>query len=115
MLHTCKFCGSQYCPRAQVKNPRACSNPACQAARQRANELEWHEKNRDRYGKEYYRRWRKNTHKRRLELQKKLSDAIKIGLTFNEGQSFDCQPWNDLVFGFFDSLSMRQINKFCTS
>lgn len=115
MLHTCEFCGSQYCPRAQVKNPRACSKPECQAARQRANELEWHRKNPDRYGKEYYKRWRKNAHKRRLDLQKSLTKALKVGLSLNGSLDHELQAMTGLVSDFLDSLGIRQINKFCTA
>ena len=115
MLHTCEFCGKRYHPRAQVKNPRACSNLKCQAARQRANEREWHRKNAFRFDGEYFQAWRKSCHKRRSELGERMVEALKAGVTFRQDLGLDLETTLKLLVEFLSNLGMGSVNKLCNA
>jgi len=43
----CEFCSLEFCPRPQVKHPRACSAITCQKQRQRSNENNWRDRQTD--------------------------------------------------------------------
>jgi hypothetical protein len=113
MLYSCEFCHDRYFARPQVKNPRACGKPSCQAARQRANEREWREKNISRYSADYFRKWRKNAHKRRRWLIERISEALKVGLTFGNEHDLDLGFIVAVFHDFLNRLGMRSVNKFC--
>jgi len=112
---TCEFCGKSFCPRAQVKNPRACSRKGCQRERQRRNELEWRRKNSDRYGPEYFKKWRKSAHKRKMKIKVVLVKSLEIGCRFMEDGRFSLADLNALVTDFLNTLGVRDINKFCNT
>jgi hypothetical protein len=115
MLYTCQFCNDRYFARPQVKNPRACGKAACQAARQKANEREWREKNASRYDAHYYRKWRKDAYRRRLRLRDRISQALKIGLAFRNDPALDFDLLMIVFHDFLQALGMRTVNKFCNA
>lgn len=110
-VHLCDFCSASFHPRAQVKNPRACSQAECQRKRQRSNELAWREKNSSVADPQYH-RIRK---KARLKLLRQISEGI--GRCLDKGATFlglpillDCV--GEFFFQFLVSLGIRRVNKF---
>ena len=71
---TCEFCNTEFEPRPQVKNPRACSN--CQNARQRANEKEWRNRHLGLYDGKYHQVKRES---RNAAIKTKVKDPQFIG------------------------------------
>jgi hypothetical protein len=108
---TCEFCNTEFEPRPQVKNPRACSN--CQKARQRANEKSWRNKHLGLYDGKYHQVKREC---RKAAIKTKVKDLIKcvevggtllgIAITKEIQESF-C----DIFLKFFASLGIRRANK----
>jgi hypothetical protein len=113
-MNTCEFCGSDYSPRRQVKNPRACRKRLCQSRRQTANEREWREKNDKRFGAGYFSCWRKRSFRRRLEVRQSLIEALRIGMSFLGRQIFDIGFLSEFITDFVRSLGMRIVNKLCS-
>ena len=54
-MHQCEFCGASFCPRPQVKKPRACGRLGCQKKRQKSNELDWRNRNLTQSDPQYHR------------------------------------------------------------
>ncbi len=109
----CEFCNTEYRPRPQVKNPRACNNDRCQKLRQAANEREWRKIHDHLDSKEYHQIRRKQ----RLEKINKLNAAIIK--SFSVGVDFLGLPINIDVFSaifrhLFSGLGLRKMNKFWT-
>ena len=113
MLRTCNFCDTEYSPRPQVKSPRACSKMSCQNQRQRSNEREWRQKNGGKYGSEYFRKWRKQSHQRKNRLAVELLESLKVGMTLRGRQEFDFGIFREFIGDFLGSLGMRSANKLC--
>lgn len=110
---TCEFCHTEFVPRPQVKNARACNNDRCQKLRQAANEREWREVHTQLDSKEYHRIRRKQ----RIEKLKKVNSAFKK--SFKIGVDFLGLPINiDAFLAIFESLlspiGIRKINKVWT-
>ena len=101
---TCKFCGTEYSPRPQVKNPKACKKQSCQTLRQRSNEREWRSKNYFRFDGRYYRNWRKSINKRRNEFRNTLIEALSLGLKFREIRDFDIDQISEFFADFCNRL-----------
>lgn len=115
MHNACEFCGNEYSPRPQVKNPRACRKRSCQAERQRGNEREWRELNRDRFGAEYFKEWRKRVHKVKTKFAIDLLESLKVGMKFRGHEEFDSALFGSFLGDFLDHLGMRSVNKLCNS
>ena len=109
---TCEFCNTEFEPRPQVKNPRACSN--CQNARQRANEKEWRNRHLGLYDGKYHQVKRES---RNAAIKTKVKDLIKcvevggtllgIAITKEIQESF-----GDILLKFLFGLGIRRANKF---
>ena len=110
-MTSCEFCRTSYHPRPQVKSPRACPKAACQSQRQRRNEQEWREKNSDRYTAEYFRRWRKQVHRRQRQLLLKLMNCLEIGRQFLALDELNLAGLQALLATLIYGLSAGQINK----
>ena len=109
---TCEFCNTEFTPRPQVKNPRACSN--CQKLRQRSNEKSWRTKHLGIYDSKYHKAKRAV---RQLAIRTKVKDVIRcikvggtlLGLNLSEEIQ---QSMIDLFFKFLSDLGIRHANKF---
>jgi len=110
---TCKFCGTSFSPRQQVKNPSACNLPSCQKARQAKNERDWHRRNHSLYLKnaKYHREQRIERHKIVSVLTDKFLAAILAGFTF-KNISIDQKIFGIFFNDFINHIGLRQINKF---
>jgi len=110
-MSICEFCNTEYQPRPQVKNPRACNKDACQCRRQASNEREWRKSNDHLNSKQYHQIRRKQ----RLEKIRKLNSIIIK--SFSVGIDYLGLPIKiDMFTAFFEylfsSLGIREINKF---
>lgn len=113
-MRTCIFCNTEYLPRAQVKNPKACSNPDCQKKRQGLNEKEWRERNKPLNNKKYHQ-------VRRLQRLHKLSNlaayiarCLKTGMDMiNLGQALpSLHKLTSWIHPFLQEMGIRSANKF---
>ncbi|HLE12044.1 MAG: hypothetical protein A2504_05955 [Bdellovibrionales bacterium RIFOXYD12_FULL_39_22] len=99
---TCEFCNTEFTPRPQVKNPRACNNNPCQRLRQAANEREWRQLNDHLNSKEYH-QIRRN---QRIDKIKKINAVVIKSLSI--GAEFLGLPIDVKVFcGHFEHHFFR--------
>jgi hypothetical protein len=111
-MHDCEFCLTEYVPRSQVKNPRAC--PACQKERQKENEKSWKQKNLGLYDGRYHRLQREGRKRQILTQINQLVQCIELGCTllgtaFSEKSPADFKDW---LMSAILTLGVRRANKF---
>lgn len=111
-MHECEFCFSQFTPRPQVKNARACGKRGCQQARQKSNEKAWHAKNPGLYDGKYHQVQRISRIRRIREVAHKFSNCLKTGATML-GVHIEGADIFGLLLSFFSDLGIRSTNKFC--
>ncbi len=111
-MKICQFCGAQYTPRPQVKNPRACSNPSCQRARQKANENDWHSRNQGLYDANYHNVKRKVRIAWIRDFLRDLMGSLARGLLLNGQKVEEWASFVELFEGFFLGLGIKRLNKF---
>ena len=113
MLHTCEFCSTQFEPRPQIKNPKACNKETCQRARQRQNENDWHQKHKDFYIKnaKYHKEQRIERYRLIMQIINDLLDAMFSGFRFKKIQ-VNCELFKTLFHNFMCRIGIRKINKF---
>ncbi len=111
-LYKCEFCHAEFCPRPQVKRPRACLT--CQSARQRQNEKEWREKNKDIDATAAHRIYRQQRLRKLSLFTAVVLRSLKIGFSFLGLIELETAHQNlaKELIDFFDSMGLRQINKF---
>ena len=107
---TCEYCGNDFIPRPQVKNPKACKNYQCQQKRQRQNEKDWKNRHIDLYDAHYYSDRREARLKWLRRKAEKVLEAIKTGFRFM-GIEFNEKEIASKVALFFLNLGVRKINK----
>lgn len=109
-MHKCQFCGANYLPRKQVKNPRACLKNKCQLKRQKANEYEWRARNNLASDPEYHRLQRKNRAKILNALAKLIFECTTVGSKF---LNRSIQPTNlySLLSAFILQQGIRRAKK----
>lgn len=109
---TCEFCSTEFEPRPQVKNPKACQD--CQKARQRANEKAWRNKHLGIYNGKYHQVKREC---RKAALKTKVKDLVKcvevggtlLGLIITKEIR---ESLGDILLKFLSCLGIRYANKF---
>ena len=109
---TCEFCNTEFTPRPQVKNPRACTN--CQKTRQRANEKSWRNTSLGLYDGKYHQVKREC---RKVEIQTKVQDLVRcievggtlLGLALTKEIQASFQ---EFFLKFLINLGIRRANKF---
>ena len=107
---TCEFCHSEFRPRPQVKNPRAC--PGCQKTRQRSNENDWRKRN-PKYSDPVYHKLQRELRKKRLiAVAKSLSECIRVGKVML-GLSLGMGELGLVLTEFLQQLGIRRVNKLC--
>lgn len=107
----CEFCHTEYQPRPQVINPRACGQAICQRDRQRANERAWRVDNRHLSSKEYHRVRREQRGRRVHTVAAAILKCIEVGSMFL-GQPVDCGAFSKFLIAFLSELGIRRANKF---
>jgi hypothetical protein len=109
---SCKYCLSGFQPRAQVKNPQACSNEDCQRKRQRDNEKAWHMKNRGLYDAKYHSVKKKKRLESLWEKARVMWQAMQVGSKMLGVMTLAITA-EKLLYRFFVTLGVRQVNKLC--
>lgn len=111
---TCKFCGTLFSSRPQVKNPKACNNLPCQKARQARNESDWHKRNSNLYleNAKYHQERRIERHQIISQLINSFLEAIFSGFIL-KGIFVDKKLFEHFFSDFMCSVGLREINKFC--
>jgi len=110
-LHRCEFCQTEYRPRAQVKNPKACLNADCQRARQRANEKAWREQHTHLSSKEYHRVRRKQRAHKLQAVVASILKCLEVGARFLN-QPVEHGAFLEFLEAFVLELGIRRANKF---
>jgi len=110
-LCRCEFCHTEYRPRPQVKNPRACNNHLCQKKRQLANEREWRERHKDLADKEYHRVRREQRRRKLQAISDSILKCLEVGSQFLN-RSVDRAALSDIFTAFLFELGIRRANKF---
>ena len=113
-MHCCEFCHSQFEPRRQVKNPRACGEERCQRLRQQGNERSWRARHSDLYDGAYHSVKRRQRQRVMGELVKRVCQCFKIGASML-GLGIDELAVAELLERFFARLGVRRVNKLCMS
>ena len=111
-MHECEFCCSQFTPRPQVKNARACGKKSCQEDRQKSNEKAWRAKNTGLYDGKYHQGQRMSRMRRIREVANNLSNCLKTGATML-GVLINGPAIFGLLLRFFSDLGIRGTNKLC--
>jgi len=109
----CEFCNSYFSPRPQIKNPRACSKKCCQEARQKANEKDWHERNKGLYDGKYHRIKRSFRKKKLKEIINNMLECLKIGSCLKKIE-YNFLALEDILSKLFLDLGIKAANKWCT-
>lgn len=113
-MKCCEFCLSEFHPRPQVKNPRACQRLECQKLRQIQNEKEWRSRNPDYPGEKYY---EINRSQRRRHIRCVVQSMLRCfevgGKLF--GLQIIMEEFSQVLEGFLLGLGVRRINKFWSS
>lgn len=107
----CTICSESFTPRPQVKTPKACFERACQAARQKANEISWRDRNREGSGGRYHSLQRSIRAKRLSEIVAQLLDCLKIGGRM-KSFTFDAGSFGEFLLAALIKLGTRACNKF---
>lgn len=107
----CEFCNTEYEPRAQVKNPRACPKDSCQQSRQKANEKSWHDLHVHLSNKEYHRVRRQQRRRHIQAIAESILKSIKVGTQFLN-QVVDHNALSAVFINFISNLGVRRANKF---
>ena len=110
-MHCCEFCLADYEVRPQVKKPRACQLPECQAKRQRANEYEWRGRHLGLYDSKYHEVMRERRARRIRSIATSFQKCIQIGVTL-AGVDLKLAEFGLVFEKFLLGLGVRQINKF---
>ena len=110
-MHICEFCNTQFIPRPQVIKPRACNKSKCQRLRQRANEREWHRRNRHLSSTKYHRIRRRQREDKIKKLNKAMIKCFSVGKEFL-GLPVNTDILSSILFNSFLELGLRKINKF---
>ena len=111
-MKNCEFCSRAFSPRPQVKNPRACNAPVCQAARQRSNEKDWHSRQAEVYDADYHRLKRVGRGRRIQALAERLLACLRTGALLL-GADLDFGAIGRELHLIFFRLGIRRLNKFC--
>lgn len=106
---TCEFCLTSFCPRPQVKHPRACAK--CQAKRQRANEKAWHERNPKYLDKVYHSVKKQQRMKRIRKILEIVYECLRVGKDFLKHR-LDLENIRTFLSQFLAHIGIRKINKF---
>jgi hypothetical protein len=109
-MKTCQYCQTIFQPRAQVKNPKACSSPSCQRKRQRDNERCWHDMQRGRYDSKYHKNKKKQRFQRITSFTRNFLAALRIGTSLLELR-LDLSRIETEIVNLFSQLGIRAINK----
>lgn len=110
-MKNCEFCLSEFEPRPQVKNPRACKHQSCQRQRQRANEKEWRNLQVGYPGENYYQI-------RKLQRKKRITDVVQSLIKcFEAGRKFFgvdilMEEFSQILEAALFRIGVRRINKF---
>jgi len=107
----CEFCNTEFQPRPQVKNPRACNKDSCQKLRQTSNEREWRKSNEHLDSKEYHQIRRKQRNEKINKLFLAIIKSLSIGVNFI-GLPFNIHSFSDFFKDIFLQLGLRKLNKF---
>ena len=110
-MYTCEFCNTEFLPRPQVKNPRACNKDVCQRRRQASNEKEWRKRHIHLASKNYHQIRRKQRLEKIKKLIKSIVRSFSIGIDFL-GLPVDIKSFTTILEHLFYSLGLRKINKF---
>ena len=106
----CTFCNEIFTPRPQVKSPKACSNPKCQRARQKSNEIAWKERNRPNHDATYHRIRRGLRVKKLREMISLLVAAMCVGGRLNNF-AFNVLAMTEFLVRVVTELGSRRANK----
>lgn len=109
-MNDCEFCNKSFKAHPQVRNPRACSEATCQAARQRSNEKDWHSRHANLYDRRYHRH-KKIARLRRLKalVDELLSCLEKGALLLGLALKVDATAGQLRLI--FSALGVRRLNK----
>ena len=109
-VHQCEFCGASFCPRPQVKKPRACARLDCQKKRQRSNELDWRDRNSTRSDPHYH-RIRKQARLKQLKSASVIfCRCFSTGATLL-GEALSVDDFEEIFFQLLMRLGLRRVNK----
>jgi hypothetical protein len=111
-MHKCEFCNTEFNPRPQVKNPRACA--ACQGLRQRDNEYDWRKRNPKYSDAKYHELMRGLREKRLKAIAAVISKCIGIGKDMT-GTNLEMNEFGMALTRFLLALGIRRVNKFWLS
>jgi len=109
-VHRCEFCPTEYEPRPQVKNPRACPNAKCQQKRQGTNEKAWRERHTHLSGGEYHRVRRKQRRRKLEAIAVLILKCLEVGARFLN-QRLDREGLSVFFTEFLSELGIRRANK----
>lgn len=109
-VHQCEFCRASFSPRPQVKRPRACPQPNCQDARQKANEQAWRQRNPGVFDGKYHDLMRKLRTSRIEVIAREVSLALDLGARLL-GKGFDAANAIVILVRIFSDLGVRAANK----
>lgn len=104
----CEFCHTSFCPRPQVKRPRACKD--CQGLRQQANELDWRERNPNIFDEKYHAIKKKEREATLAEFSKLAVKYLSTGALL-VGVSINIEKVGPKILELFLSIGIREINK----
>lgn len=110
----CTICNETFTPRPQVKTPKACFKPSCQAARQKANEISWRFRNREDYDGKYHSILRALRAKKLKEIVTRLLECLRIGGRMKNFH-FDAGALEVFLTHALSKLGSRACKKFWTS
>jgi len=111
MCH-CSYCGIEFQPRPQVKNPRACLKEVCQRQRQRDNEKAWHKRHSGQYDRQYQRVKAIQRTQSLKEKTERLMNWIRLGSRLTQEET-DLEGLTEAFARFCQELGVRTLNKLC--